>query len=162
MARSAARRAEGGSAAEELGHTRGVPVELEDDGRLRAELGLAQDAVAGPVEAVGVGLEPVAQRDAGHAEPARRVVEQARQQLELLFVERLEMLGGDRAEEDGTPRRPAERKVGVAERDPPGRHVPTGVADVQFGEQHARLRRMASGRRRPPRLHVFDDRTREL
>jgi hypothetical protein len=83
---------------------------------------------------VDVGLEPVAEGDARHRKPGPRVVDQLGEQLALVVVELVEVLGHDGAEEDGAPARAAERQVGVAERDAPGRHVPPGVTDVQLGE----------------------------
>ena len=86
---------------------------------------------------MGVGLEPVAQGDAGHAQAAGAgVVEQPRHRVELLLVEPADELGHDRAEQDRAGSGAARGQVGVAERHPPGRHVPPGVADVQLGEDH--------------------------
>ena len=106
-------------------------VELEDQ---RPAVG--DDAVAGPVEAVRVGLEAVAQRDARHAQAALGVGEEPGQEVALLVVEPAEVLGDDRAEQHRAVRRTAGREVVVAERNPPGRLVPTGVADVELGEDH--------------------------
>jgi hypothetical protein len=67
-----------------------VGVELEDQ---RPPVG--DDAVAGPVEAVCVGLEAVAQRDARHAQAVLGVGEEPGQKIALLVVEPAEVLGDD-------------------------------------------------------------------
>ena len=110
----------------------------------------AGDAVAGEVEAVGVGLEPVAQRDARHGEAVARRVDEAAERVELLLVEAGHVLGDDRAEQHAAERGAARGQVAVVDRDPARRHVPPRVPDVQLGEQHGRgpppaVRRSASG-----------------
>ena len=97
----------------------------------------AEHAMARPVEAVHVVLEPVPQRDARDREAVARLVEQPRQQLRLL-------LGYEREVDSATTVATKEiavagarrREIGVIERDATGWHVPAGVADGQFGEQH--------------------------
>ena len=79
----------------------------------------ADDAVAREVEAVGVGLQPVAQRDARHGEPAAGDVDEAAQRVELVLVEAGNVLGDDRA--DAARRRTRDRWwAGTRRRPPPG------------------------------------------
>ena len=84
--------------------------------------GLGEESVAGAVEAVDVGLEPVPQRDARHAEIALAgVTDEAGKQLVLLLVEAVDVLGDDRAEQHRAVRGAARRQVARVERDAPGR-----------------------------------------
>ena len=113
-----------------------MAVELED----RAEVpGLdvgAGDAMPGEIEAVGVGLEPVPQRDARHGEPVACDVDESMQRVQLFFVETRNVLGDHRAEERAAERRAARGQVAVVERHASRRHVPPCVTHVQLGEQH--------------------------
>ena len=94
------------------------------------------DAVTGEVEPVRVGLEPVAQRDVRHGQAVAGVGNQAIERVVLLVVEAADVLGHDRADQHAAERGAVGREVAVVDRHPPRRHVPTGVADVQLGEQH--------------------------
>ena len=95
-----------------------------------------QDVVPGEVEAVGVGLQAVAQRDARHADPTTSIVDEADERVELFLVDLGDELGDDRTEQHRTERRTARGEIGVTERDPTSRLVPTGVPDIQLGEDH--------------------------
>ena len=94
---------------------------------------LAEHAVAGAVEAVHVVLEAVAQRDARDHEAVARLVEQARQQLPLLFGDQQQAGRHQRRDQRRAVRGPGSGEVRVIERDATGRHVPARVTDGQFG-----------------------------
>ena len=96
-----------------------------------------EDAMTRQVEAVRVGLEPVPERDARHGEAVARVVEEPAQRVVLLLVDPRHALCDDCTEEHRTEGGAARGEVGVAERDAPGRLVPTRVTDVQLGEDRA-------------------------
>ena len=117
--------------AEHLRDLRAVRVELEHELAV-----LAEEAVARPVETVHVALQPMAQGDTRDREPAARVVDQAREELALVVVDRGKVRRHDRGEQRDAVRRARRRQIGAFERDPPRRHVPTRVPDDQLGEQH--------------------------
>ena len=96
----------------------------------------SEDVMTGEIEAVRVGLQSIPQRDARHADPVPCVVDEAGERVELLLLELGDELGDDRAQQHRAEGGAARREVRVAERDPPRRLVPTGVPDVELGEQH--------------------------
>ena len=121
-----------------LGRRGAVEVELEDRPHRAPLHRRADDPVAGEVEAVGVGLQPVAQGDARDRDPPAGHLDQAVEGVELLLVEPGDVLGDDGADEHPAERRTAGGEVPVVDRHPTRRHVPARVADVQLGEQHVR------------------------
>ena len=119
---------------EHLRRGRAVAVELDDEVPV-----LAEHAMARPVEAVDVVLEPVPQRDARDGETVARLVEQPRQQLALLLGYEREVDGDDRRDQGDAVAAARRREIRVIDRDATRRHVPAGVADRQLGEEHGVL-----------------------
>ena len=68
----------------------------------------------------------------------------------LLVVELGQRLRHDRAEQHRAVRRTAGGEVRLPDRDAPGRHVPTRVANEELGEDHLIPLRCRSGLRCPP------------
>ena len=110
-----------------------VPVDVE----LHHEaLTLTEQAVARQGQPFGVDLEPEPQRPAGNREPLAGLPQERPEGFGLLLVEP----GDRRGRHAGQQQRPVARVGGrqqpVAERHPPGGHVPPGVADGELGQQH--------------------------
>ena len=112
---------------------------------------LGDDPVPRAVEPVGVGLEPVAQRDPRHREPVARVVQRSAAAASCCSSSSAgDELGDDRAEQHRAVRGAARRQVAVRRARRAGRHVPSGVPDVELGEDASRAlpdRRSTGGRR---------------
>ena len=129
-------RGRGHDRAEHLRRRRPVPVELDDEVSV-----LAEHPVPRPVEAVHIVLQPVPERDAGNRQAGARLVEQPRQELALLLGDEWEVDRDDRRDQGDPVTATGSRQVGVVDRDATRRHVTTGVADRQLGEEHEVLSR---------------------
>ena len=98
---------------------------------------LFQESVARAVQPMHVGLEPVPERNARDLNAVvQQIVEQTRDLIELLVVERSDVLRNHCGEQPGTVRGTGHRQVLVPERDATRRHVLARVAHDQLGEDH--------------------------
>ena len=73
----------------------------------------------------------------GTASPLRASRRKRHERLRLLLVETVDGRGGHAGQQDRAVAGVAGGEHPVAERHPPGRHVPPGVADGEFGQQQA-------------------------